>query len=278
MTESKQGSETHGKEPHYVTGSLLNILSGETDNDGLVDGPNLWNVAHTERSRAILNHSLLVARVANALGNALKENLVKGFEDLDLRELTLAALTHDAGKQFGVTREFLPDDKKNLRGIPSGFKEKSSEVDEAVVLWLSGIGMSALALQALKDHNFPSQVYENSYWKIILVADYMAGQEVTDVLTRVSDVGSRWVYDRIKQGKQPRISPERFEKAKGIILSVAGEIFGSLGLTDQQFIELHKLTSDKSQLKIERFLRNTTDQNREERVKHLVELIVNNDG
>lgn len=273
MTENYlEGKKTQDLSDYEVVVRLLEILSGTTDEDGLVDGPNLWNVNHTERSKAILNHSLLVFKVADSLGRELKNKKVKGFEDISLRDLDLLALTHDAGKQYGVTREFLPEEKKKTKGIPSDFKEESMVVDEKVVSWLSDLNISPLALEALKDHNFPSQVYENPYWKIILVADYMAGQEVSDVLTRVSDVGKRWVYDRIEKGNQPRITPERFEGAKEIILSVARDIFEALGVSDKEFIIQHNLSSDESQLKIERFLRKTTENKTEERAKHLLEV------
>ena len=270
------------KEPHFIDSRVLKALGGhqKTKKVGdreisLVEGAYLWSVDDKEKGKGIFRHCLLVSRVAYYLGKELKEKKILGYEDVNLQYVTQGALLHDAGKLYAESREKLSPEIKAALGIPLDFKESVSGADETASGWLKELGFSPEVYEAaIKDHNFPQEVKDNPYWRIILVADYMAGQRVMSVEERLNDVKTRWIDQRITQGLEPRIDPEMFAIAANNIRRVAKEIFTALETTDKEFIEKHGLNSSESQTRWEKFLMKTRVEGREQRAKELVETFI----
>ena len=270
------------KEPHFISSNLLKALGGtekkikfdDKETSLVNDGACLWGVEDKEKGEGILKHVLLTSRVAYRLAKDLKHQKVKGYEDIVLRHVVEGAILHDITKLYGESREELPLEIKKALGIPEDFQEVSSEVEEVGVSWLEKIGFSPEVCEAIKKQDFPEEVIDNPYWKIILVADYMTGQEVTTIDERLNDVETRWINQRQEKGLKPRIDPQRFALAVGNINAVAKEIFSALGTSDCEFIEKHGLNSSESQTRWEKFLMKTRVEGREQRAKELVETFI----
>lgn len=289
--ELRQGDEsTHSrKEPHFISSRLLKALGGikeETAVGELVDqGAYLWGVKkgkdeekdedNTKKGSGIFKHILLTSRTAYALAKELKEKGAEEYKDIDLKKVVEAAILHDITKLYGEDREKLPPELKKTLGLPLGFREISQEVDETGISWLLELGFSDEVSEAIRSHDFPEKVVDNSYWKIILLADYMStSQKIIPVEERLQDVKTRWIDQPLDQGREPRIEPERFQKAQANIEQVAQEIFQLLGLEDKIFIEERQLNSDKSMNRWEKFLIKTRDEKTEERAKRHVKGLI----
>lgn len=270
------------KQPHFISAKLLDALGGIRRREEikgrqipLVDkGAYLWGVENQELGKGILRHVLLCSRVACCLARELKSRGVSGHEEIDLEYVVHTALLHDIDKLYAEDREKLPPEIKEALGIPRDFREASAGVDEVASSWLRDLGFPSEVYEAIRTHNFPGEVIDNPYWKITLLADYMVGQKVMTVEERLNDVKTRWIDQRVEQGLKPRIEPERFELAAKNIRAVAEEIFGALGTSDREFIEKHKLNSDESQTRWERFLLETRAKSKEERAKRLVKALI----
>lgn len=270
------------KQSHFISAKLLDALGGIRRTEevkgkqiSLVDrGAYLWGVEDREKGKGVFRHALLVSRVAYHLGRELKERKIKGYEKINLETLIEGALLHDIDKLYSEDRENLPSEIKKALGIPPDFRESSKESDQIVSSWLSKFGFSPQIYEAIEDHNFPSEIRDNPYWKIILVSDFMVAQKVMVVKERLPDYRTRWIDQRIKQGLPPKVEPEIFEKAAKNIRAVAEEIFGALKTSDREFIEKHKLNSDESQTRWERFLLRTRAKGKEKRAKKLVKALI----
>lgn len=270
------------KEQHFIDLALLNALGGVKETLAVGDrevtlvagGAYLWGVDDREKGKGILNHVLLTSRVAYHLGLLLKKKKVPGYEAIDPGTLVHGALLHDITKLYGEDREKLPDEIKIALGIETKFREISAIVDETGMSWLKALNYPPEAYEAIMGHDFPEAIIDNPYWKIILIADYMVGQEVMSVSERLNDVKTRWIDQRISQGLAPRIEPERFELAQRNIEEVSSEIFGFLDTTDTEFIKEHKLNSDESQARWEKFLLRSRQKRQEDRAKRLVNVLV----
>lgn len=271
------------KEPHFISKRLLKALGGKKKQvqlgagepvDLVGEGAYLWGIEDREKGRGILRHSLLVSRVAYYLGKEFKEKEIKGYENIDLQHIVHAGLLHDSDKLLAESREEMPREVKEYLGIPPDFQESSSDADEVVVSWLKDLGFPPEVYEAIKNHNFPQEVINNPYWKITLIADYMASQQVMPIEERLTNVKTRWIDQRLAEGKAPRVTPKRFELAAKNIRAVAKEIFGALGTSDREFIRKHKLNSDESQTRWEKFLLKTMETLKEDRAKRLVEVFL----
>lgn len=269
-------AETAEKDPNFVSLRLLEALGGKKDlSTGLVsEGAFLWGAEDREIGRGILNHVQKVSRVAYFLGKELKKKSIPGFENLDLQLLVEGALLHDIVKLYGEGRERLSLKEKEALGITPDFKEISSEVDNVGISWLKKLGFPSQVYEAIRGHDFPEMVINDPYWKIILIADYMAGQKVMSTKDRLTDVRQRWITQPMERGDKPRIEPERFMIAERNINKVAVEIFAFLNTTDEEFIEKHQLNAEGSETRWEKFLRKTAAVGRESRAKQLVKLFI----
>jgi len=278
MTEAKKGE----RQPHFISTKLLDALGGIRRTEEvkgkqipLVDrGAYLWGVENRELGKGILRHVLLCSRVACCLARELKRKAISGYEDINLEYVVHAALLHDIDKLYGEGREKLPPEIKEALGLPPDFQEVSPEVDQVVSSWLQDLGFPPQVYEAIRGQNFPEKIIDNPYWRITLLADYMAGQKVMTVEERLKDVRARWIDQRVEQGLKPRIEPERFETAARNIRAVAEEIFEALGTSDRQFIEKYKLNSDESQTRWEKFLLKTREADKEKRAKGLVKALI----
>lgn len=282
-TENRTGESAEKKSPHYIYSRLLKALKGEKTEVQTVEGERLilpdkgaylWGQEDQETGKGIFNHVLLCSRVAHSLAKELKDKEIDGYKDINLEHVVHAALLHDIDKLYAEERENLSPEIKKALGIPLDFQESSPEVDQTVTVWLKDLGFSTEVYEAIKEHNFPEKVIDNPYWKIVLVADYMAGQKIMSVEDRLRDVKTRWIDQRLEKGEQPRIEPERFTRASENIRVVAKEIFSALETSDEEFIQKHRLNNPESQTRWERFLTRTREKEKEGRAEHLVKKII----
>lgn len=228
----------------------------------LVDNGAYWyDVPDRDKGKGVLNHNLKTGRVAVALGKDLKRIGDPRYKDIDLGILEQAAALHDIVKLFGEDREKLTPEQKEELSLPRNFREIHEVADQFGINWMNDLGFPSEVSESIRAHDFPQRIIDNPYWKIVLLADYMTGQHVMTVADRLNDVRTRWIDERIAQGEDPRIEPERFDIAERNIQEVADEIFTVLDTDDASFIEMHNLNNDESQTRAERFIRKTRDKN-----------------
>lgn len=255
------------KDSGYVNASLLRGMGGKKQDVSIhgattplvTDGAYLWGVEDRDKGKGVFNHVMLTARSAYYLGRELQEKQVPGYENLNLHTLVDAAILHDVVKLGGEDREALSPDQKVALGLPANFREIMEEADEMGIEWLKISGLSPEVYEAIRAHDFPQRIIDDPYWKIVLIADYMSGQKIMTVDNRLADVKTRWIDERVKQGQEPRIEPERFDAAQKNIEEVAAGIFSGIGMSDQEFIDVHDLNSDSSMRTWEKLLRRTRD-------------------
>ena len=270
-------AEQKGKEPHFISPQLLAALGGVRKETAaglqLIEGGEfVWGVegvGDREIGKGVFKHVLLVSRVAYTLAKELKEKGPRQYRDLDLGSVVEIALLHDVVKLYAQQREDLSDEQKAAAGIRRDLKETDPETEEVGASWLKDLGFPKLVTEGIKDH-FPQQVIDNPYWKIGLVADYLASQEVMSLEERLTDVKKRWIDDEKAEGKLPRIDPAVFEHACRTIREVAHELFTALDTTDKKFIEEHRLDDPESATRWEKFLMRTRERKREALAKKLV--------
>ncbi len=229
-----------------VTSGLLEVLGGTQK---IVDG---WPVVETgafylteenpDRGAGIFRHVVLTSRPAYFLAMELMVKDPERFGDLNLTWIVQGALTHDVAKMISQDQEKLPPEVKSMLGIRPDFRETDAEAEHVGVVWLCKAGFAKEVYENIVDH-FPQKLRDSWYWKIILLADYMTSQKVMPVRQRLKDVSDRWIDLRIEQGLEPKISRDAFDKAEVQILAVAEEIFGILGMTDEEFISKHELNN-----------------------------------
>lgn len=259
--------------PHFISPRLLEALGGikeETSVGSLVEkGAYLWGAEDRDKGKGIFNHVLLASRVAYNLITKLKEKSPAKYGHVSDRLVVEATILHDITKLYGEDREKLSPEAKSTLGITPDFKEISAEVDNVGIAWLKESGFPPEVYGAIAGHDFPEKIVDDPYWKIVLVADYMTGQQVMTVEDRLNDVKTRWIDQQIAKGEAPRIDPERFSLAQDNILRVVNEIFTAIGQSDVEFITENKLNSDESETRWEKFLRSTRSAGKESRAKKL---------
>lgn len=264
--------------PSHISSRVLEALGGTKEMvniDGkevalVNDGAYLWGTEDRDKGKGILNHVLLTRRTALALASALKEQQAPGFENIDLGYVADAATLHDVTKLYGEDRERLTPEQKSQLGLPENFREIMDEVDEVGVEWLRNLGFPVEVYGAIMSHDFPVNIVDNPYWKIVLVADYMSGQQIMTVDQRLNDVRTRWIDEKLANGEAPRIEPERFTVAEQNIKAVAAELFGAIGLEDRDFIEVNQLNSPAVMDRGEQFIRRTAERKIEDRARRAV--------
>lgn len=223
----------------------------------------LWGVELTDAVDAISNHCFLVGRTAHHLGKALKEKGIPEYQEVDLGLLEQAAILHDIMKlPSRVLNKLSPEQKRQL-DLTDDFSGISSDADEIGTRWLKGLGFPPQVYESIRAHDFPQEIINNPYWKIIVLSDAMAGPQVTTVEERVKDLEERWIKIPIANGLKPAVEEERFTVASINFHTIADEIFGALGTTNTEFIEENKLQDDSSMPKWERFLRRQRELRRE---------------
>ncbi|MBI5465418.1 HD domain-containing protein [Candidatus Gottesmanbacteria bacterium] len=281
MPEESRDKNLSPKKLQIISSKVLDALGGTRrvkkvgDQEvTLIEGAYLWGVDDPEKGKGILRHSGLVSRIAYYLAEDLKKRGVEGFENINSGYAALGGLFHDTRKLWAESREFLTLEQKVALGILADFKESSSGSDEVAADQLKELGFPPEVYEAIRGHDFPEEIINNPYWKVVSLADHMAGQTIMTVDKRLRDIRTRWIDERRTEGQPPRIEPERSELAAKNIETVAREIFGGLGTTDKEFIEKHKLNSKESQTRWERFLLLTAKKGRETRAKQLVKLFI----
>ncbi|MEK7618701.1 MAG: HDIG domain-containing metalloprotein [Patescibacteria group bacterium] len=261
------------KEPHFISSRLLAALSGikeQTEVGGLVDrGAYLWDVEDREKGAGLFKHVMLASRVAYTLAEELKKKAPERYGSVDLKKVVEAAILHDISKLFAEDRESLSPEQKKVIGIRTDFKESDPDTEDVGVAWLQELGFSKEVLDGVKDH-FPEMIANDPYWKIVLVADFLADRKIVPLEERFASVQSRWIDQRHEQGKDPRIDPGHFERAKNNIRTVANELFQILNTTDIAFIETNKLNDPASAKRWERFLTKTRENKEETRARRHV--------
>jgi len=276
----KQGAD---KSPHFINFNLLEALGGleETYRIGenrtasmIRRGAYLWGVEDREKGKGIFNHILLSSRVAYHIGKELLARKAEDYVNLNLEYVVQATILHDIVKLYGEDREKLPVEIKKALNMSTDFREISDAADEVAVTWLRGYGFPQEIYSTVIDHDFPRQLIDNPYWKIVLLADFMTGQKIMSIDERLADIKKRWIDEQLQKKQDPRIEPERFEIASRIVNSVATEIFGLLGTTDQEFISSRQLNSEVTATRWEKFLRSTRNARREDRAKRLVRVLI----
>ena len=268
------------KEPHFISSKLLKALGGikeATPAGGLVvdKGAYLWGAEDREKGAGIFRHVLLASRVAYNIAKELKKCDIAEYKNIDLQLVVEAALLHDIVKLYdGEDREKLPVEFKEALGLKADFKEISDETNAAGASWLKDLGFSPEVCEVIREHGFPTEIPKSPYAKIILLADFMTGQKIMPVEDRLNDVKSRWIDQRVAKGESPRIEPDLFAKAREVIKKTAQDIFQFLETNDTEFIESHKLNSDESQQRWERFLTKTRVKESEKRAKKHAEALL----
>lgn len=162
-------------------------------------------------------------------------------------------------------RENLSQEQKQALGLKPDYREISAEADEFAVNWVEKSGLSDHLKQLFKEvvvgHDFPisEEAIKTSEQMLIQVADYTVAQDFSTVRVRWNDVADRWVKSAVanwdkfenegdtveiikkhssefvyKEGQKPRIEPERLSKAVEIVEKAATEIYGYLGITEEE--------------------------------------------
>lgn len=162
-------------------------------------------------------------------------------------------------------RENLSQEQKQALGLKPDYREISAEADEFAVNWVEKSHLSGHVKKLFKEvvvgHDFPqSEEAINTTEKMLVqIADYTVAQDFSTVRVRWNDVADRWVKSAVanwsdfegegdtveiikkhssefvyKEGQKPRIEPERLSKAVEIVEKAATEIYGYLGITEEE--------------------------------------------
>jgi len=177
----------------------------------------------------VLNHSLIVRRVATHLARELKA----AGEDIDLRIVSEAALLHDVGKQ--------KEGKKDVSHPKEG------------VRILKDAGFSKEIIEIVGIPHFPQKKEELDNWekRIVFYADLRVGQNIVSLDDRLKDIAKRWIPEK-------KITQKEMDKAKEIAKDVEQEIFSKLDIEPDDILDL-------SMPRAERYLRAIAERNLEDR-------------
>ncbi len=232
---SSKGLETMKGE---VSGEKEVILgSGEKKFVRLVEkGGGLIGVPDKKEWAEILNHSLIVTRVANYLARELKQ----AGEDIDLKLVNESALLHDVGKRY----EQQAKHKEDSDTVGSHAQEGARVLKDE--------NFSEEIVDIVKAHYFPQRKEEMDTWekKIVFYADSRVGQSTVLLDERLEDIEKRWVPNKITQ--------ETMDKTKKIAQDIEQEIFSKLEIKPN---EISNLPAPR----VERYLRTIVERNLEDR-------------
>ena len=276
---------------HPITPQLLDALGGRrvpvseiTDTPlfdrevhpvtELIQGAYLWGTAEGDRihGAGVFRHVQRVSRSAYYLGKALIESGDPRWQGLNLEFLVQAALLHDNIKLPSEILEKLDVQSQLALGLPSGYREIHPYADELEITRLRSLGLPTEVYNAIKGHDFPQEIKADRIWQVVLVADYMTGQEAGLIDERLADIHNRWIAKPREAGLPPRIEEDRFEIARKNILQVANGIFRTIGMTNREFIERFRLNEPESETPWEKFLRTHAENGTEAPAKAQVRL------
>lgn len=167
-----------------------------------------------------------------------------------------------------VGRENLTPAERQRLGISAEYREISPEADSFAVRWVEDSGLPPDFITEFKrvvvGHDFPQseEAIETVYQRLIQVCDYSVAQSLDMTLRqRWNDVAARWVKEfvlnwgdfqgtdvvdviakhfqefRFDSQRSPRIEPERLIKAVEITEKAAKEIYGYLGVNEDELNE-----------------------------------------
>lgn len=278
---------------NFLGGTLKEVQLPQKKVTMVDEGAYLWGVDELKIGKGVFEHVCLVGRKVYWLAKALKERsreLEDGkYDHLDENLAAELGVCHDAVKIHSgvnpgspiVGRESLtPEEKKSL-GLPEDYREISPEADQFAVAWLEKAGFPKEFAEVIVGHDFPQteEAIDNPYKQLVQIADYSVAQGFMTVGERWNDVADRWVKGYVKnweefqgedtvdiiknhwqefeyeEGKPPRIEPERFVLAVEIVQKAADEVFGYLGMSEEEFTERYKLNDGSSMAPWEKVLR-----------------------
>lgn len=204
--------------------------SGEKKFVRLVEkGGGLIGVPDKKEWAGVLNHSLLVRRVATYLAQELKA----AGEDVDLGVVGEAALLHDIGRRKEEEGAG-PHPQEGAKILKKArFSDKISEIVEAP--------------------HFPGRKDELDNWekKIVFYADLRAGQNIISLDDRLKDITERWIPDK-------KITQEEMDRTKKIAQDIEQEIFSKLDIKADDILDIPAP-------RVERYLRAIVERNLEDR-------------
>ncbi len=210
--------------------------SGEKKFIRLVEqGGGLIGVPDKKEWAGILNHALLVRRLATCLAQELKAS----GEDINLEIVSEAALLHDIGRRQEDERIWY---KKEPGAVGSHAREGAKILEE--------VDLSKEISETVKAHYFPQQPLDNWEKKLVFYADSRAGQSIEPLNERLEDIEKRWVPKKISQ--------EEMNQTKKIAQDIEQEIFSKLDIGPDDVLDL-------SVPRVERYLRTIIERNLEDR-------------
>lgn len=257
------------------------------------EGAYLWGVDDLKTGKGVFEHVCLVGRKVYWMAKALREKSRqlgdKKYTGLDENLAAELGVCHDAVKIHSgvnpgsaiVGRESLTPDEKDSLGFPRDYREISPEADQFAVTWLEKSGFPKEFAEVIIGHDFPQseEAIDSPYKQLVQISDYSVAQKFMTVRERWNDVADRWVKAYVKnwgefqgqdtvntitnhwhdfqygEGKSPRIEPDRLVKAVDITQKAVDEIFGYLGMSEEEFTEKYKLNENMSMAPWERVLR-----------------------
>lgn len=200
-------------------------------------GGGLLGVPDKKEWAGILNHSLIVRRVATYLARELKA----AGENVNLEVVGEGALLHDIGRRQ-------EDERIWYKKEPGA---AGSHAQEGVKI-LKGAGFSKEISDIAETHSFP-QKEELDSWekKLVFYADTRVAQSIISLSDRFKDAEKRWVLN----GKVTR---EKMDKRKKIAQDIEQEIFSKLEVKPDGILNL-------PMSRVERYLRTIIERNLEDR-------------
>lgn len=307
---------------NLLGGTLEEVNVGERKVTLVKEGAYLWGTPDLDlpKTQNVFDHSCRVGRGTWCLAIALRErSLALGdglYSNLDPGIAAEAGVIHDTVKIHSgssapdtrlLGREDLTAVEKERIGLPSSYREISDDADKILMTWLKEGGFSEEVIKTVIGHDFPIsyEAVKTQYQRLVEWADYACANKFMTTEQRLKDVFDRWIkpfvtnldvlpensldmvvnhwQELVFSDKKPRIEPERAAKAAQVILTNRDELFGYLGMTEEEFIDEKKLNDDLKQSPWERVLRSSrkSDQRfqegggkgapRSDRVKSVVE-------
>lgn len=267
----------------FLGGTLKEVQLPQREVAMVDEGAYLWGVDDLEEGKGVFEHVCKVGRKTYWMAKALRERseqLGDGiYKNLDPNLAAELGVCHDAVKMHSgvnpgkiIGRESLtPEEKKSL-GLPENYREISEEADQFAVTWLEKAGFPKEFTEVIVGHDFPQseEAIDTPYKMLIQIADYSVAQKFMTVRERWNDVADRWVRAYVKnwekfqgedtvdiiknhwpefeyeEGKPSRIEPDRLVRAVEIVQKAADEVFGYLGISEEEFTENYRLNDNSS--------------------------------
>lgn len=202
-------------------------------------GGGLLGVKDKEEWAGILNHSLLVRRIATHLGQELKA----AGQDVNLETISEASLLHDVGRRSEDEEE----QYREWQGPVEDHTRKGARM-------LKEAGFSPEITDTIASHHFPTRMkdVDTLEKKLLFYADRRVSQDIVSLEKRVNNDSERWVAEGM-------IGQEDMVKSCELASQVEREIFAQLDIEPE---DLQNLPMPK----IEKYLRSWIERNLEDRV------------